>query len=93
MMDFAQRGTDRDCIELLEAVQEPTKHDKVKLCALMMRYSNDQEVSTRLCDLATDWDHSPVTLMHECREIWLSGFRPDHVSSGYGSGSDTEASE
>jgi len=90
MMDFAQRGTDRDKIELLEAVQDPTKHDKVQLCALMMRYGGDQEISLRLCDLATGWDHSPVTLMQECREIWLSGFRPDHTETT-GSGYDTDS--
>ena len=93
MMDFAQRGTDYDKIELLECVQEPTKYDKVQLCALIMRYGEDQETSTRLCDLATGWDYSPSTLMQECREIWLSDFRPGHFDNDYGSGSDTEASE
>lgn len=90
MMDFAQRGTDQDKIELLESVQEPTKYDKVQLCALIMRYGGDQDISTRLCDLAADWEHSPATLMLECREIWLSGFRPDNLESDYGSGNDTE---
>ena len=91
MMDFAQRGTDRDKIELLEAVDEPTKHDKVQLCALLMRYGQDQEASLRLCDLAAGWDYSPSMLMQECREIWLSGYRPDRIDNDYGSGSDTEA--
>ena len=91
MMTFAQRGTDHDKIELLEAVDTPTKHDKVQLCALLMRYGEDQETSARLCDLATGWDYSPSMLMQECREIWLSGYRPGQVAVAYGSGSDTEA--
>lgn len=90
-MNFAQQGTDQSRIELLESVQDPTKHDKVQLCALMMRYGTDQETSTRLCDLAAGWDYSPSMLMQECREIWLSGYRPDQAAVTYGSGSDTEA--
>ena len=90
MTDFAQRGTDRDKIELLESVDDPTKYDKVQLCALMMRYGDDQETSLRLCDLAADWHYSPMTLMHECRDIWLSGFRPDHTETT-GSGYDTDS--
>jgi hypothetical protein len=90
-MIYAQRPTDFDRIELLEAVDEPTKYDKVNLCALMMRYNEDQEVSARLCDLAHSWDHSPVTLTHECREIWLSGFRPDQTDPSIGSANDTDS--
>lgn len=90
-MDFAQRGTDTQKIELLEAVSNPTKHDKVTLCALMMRYGEDTEVSQRLCNISTDWDHSPNTLLDECREIWLSGCRPDQTDNSIGSANDTDS--
>ena len=90
MMEFAQRGSDCNKIELLESVDEPTKHDKVQLCALLMRYGEDQETSTRLCDLAAGWDYSPSMLMQECREIWLSGYHPTHTETT-GSGYDTDS--
>ena len=90
-MTFAQRGTDRDKIELLESVETPTNYDKVQLCTLMMRYGEDQETSTRLCDLAAGWDYSPSVLMQECREIWLSGYRPDHTDTNIGSANDTDS--
>jgi len=91
MNDYAQRGTDFARIELLESVMSPTKHDKVQLCALSMRYGCDQQVSTRLCDLTTSWGHSPATLMQECREIWFSGYRPDYTDPSIGSANDTDS--
>jgi hypothetical protein len=90
MNSFAQRGTDFNRIELLESVKNPTKFDKVNLCALIMRYGENQKVSLRLYNLAAGWDYSPVTLMQECREIWLSGFRPDQTETT-GSGYDTNS--
>ena len=90
-MIYAQRGTDFDKIELLEAVDDPTKYDKINLCALMMRYGEDQDVSTRLCDLAAGWDYSPSMLQQECREIWLTGYRPDQTNHSIGSANDTDS--
>lgn len=91
MMQFAQRGTDNDKVELLEEVGAPTRYDKVQLCSLIMRYGEDQQMSTRLCDLAASWDYSPSTLMQECREIWLSGYQPDSTETNIGSANDTDS--
>jgi hypothetical protein len=91
MMDFAQRGTDRAKIELLETVTEPTDLDKTNCCALLMRYCSDQETTLRLCDIASSWGYSPVMLNTECREIWLSGFRPGRIDSSIGSANDTDS--
>lgn len=73
-MTIAQRGADSIKLDLLEEVYEPTDIDKVDLCCLIMRYQGDDGLGHRTCDLASRWGHSPVTLMDECREIWLKNY-------------------
>jgi hypothetical protein len=91
MMEFAQRGTDKEKIDLLETVTEPTDLDKTNCCALLMRYGGDQDITLRLCDIASSWGYSPSMLNTECREIWLSGFRPGYIDSSIGSSNDIDS--
>lgn len=90
-MTYAQFGTDLEKIKALESVSRPINSDKITLCALMMRYGHDEDISRRLCNIAVDWDHSPNTLLNECREIWVSGYRPDQVHHDIGSSNDTDS--
>ena len=78
-MTFAQRKGDSVKLDLLEEVHEPTDIDKVDLCCLIMRYHDDEALGMRTCDLASRWGHSPGTLMDECRDIWLAGYRPNSI--------------
>ena len=89
-MSYAQTATDNETISQLQAVSSPTDSDKTQLCALLMRYGHDQETSSKLCDTITGWGYSPTTLMSECREIWLSGYRPGQTDNSIGSANDTD---
>ena len=89
--DFAQRSSDLKKIARLEAAPlPPTDHNKTQLCALFMRYGDEDKLVRRMADLMHEWDYSPTTLMCECREIWLSGYRPTNTDYGVGSANDTQ---
>ena len=89
--DFAQRSNDLKKIAHLEAAPlPPTDDEKTQLCCLWMRYGDEAKITARLGELIHEWDHSPQTLMNECREIWLSGFRPTNTDYGVGSANDTQ---
>ena len=91
-MRFAQRPTDISRIQDLEAVTDPSDEDKVNLCCLIMRYGDDQQLGIRMTDLAMAWDHSPVTLMHECRKLWQQGYNPASPNNhNIGSANDTDS--
>ena len=91
-MRFAQRPTDIARIQDLEAVTDPSDEDKVNLCCLIMRYGDDQQLGIRMTDLAIAWNHSPVTLMHECRELWQQGYSPSSpTNNSIGSANDTDS--
>lgn len=88
---YAQRATDLKRLSKLEAAPTPpTAEEKTRLCCLYMRYGDDSAFSDRVGGLIHEWDHSPSTLLDECREIWLSGFRPTDTDYGVGSANDTQ---
>lgn len=71
-MSYAQIDNDHAILDLLEAVEEPGNKEMVALCCMFSRYDDD-ELGRRAVDLAFQWDHSPVTLQAQCREIYLQG--------------------
>ena len=86
-MSYAQIDNDHAILDLLEAVEDPNDAQKTELCCIFSRY-HDHEIGLRASDLAYAWGYSPRTLQDECRDLWVSGFRPTKTTTEGGSSYD-----
>ncbi|MGA1718558.1 MAG: DUF3288 family protein [Aquiluna sp.] len=84
---FAQRSRDYNILTILAEVQQPAACEKVQLAALLMRYQGDGFVG-EIDKVLSRWGLSRKELFSQSREIWLNGYRPEHL---YGEGSAWDA--